>query len=140
MHLAVAAERGEAPIAAADIGRAHGISPSHVAKVGNALANKGFVTARRGRGGGLTLARCASSIRVGTVVRAFEPGEIAPCFGDAGACAITDACGLISALGTARDAFLRSLDAVTLADCVGARPPGATIDGLETLTSSPRGA
>lgn len=90
-------------------------SEAHLAKVCQALAHAGFVDTTPGRAGGARLARAATEIRIGEVVRALEPVALADCFSTTGDCAIQGVCGLEHALRSARDAFLAELDAVTLA-------------------------
>ena len=51
-----------------EISEAYGISRAHLMKVVNALTRAGFLTATRGRSGGLKLAKPAHSIVLGDVV------------------------------------------------------------------------
>ena len=51
----------------------NGISRHHLMKVAQRLSLAGLLSATRGRGGGLRLARPASEIRVGDVLRVTEP-------------------------------------------------------------------
>src|SRR3546814_14434038 len=55
-----------------EIAGQYGISRNHLAKVAQRLQALGYVSAQRGRGGGLTLAREPDAVLVGTVVREFE--------------------------------------------------------------------
>ena len=55
-----------------EIASHYGISRNHLAKVAQRLQALGYVSAQRGRGGGLTLARAPSEVIAGTVVREFE--------------------------------------------------------------------
>ena len=84
------------------------------------LAEAGFVQTSRGAGGGLRLARPAEDITLGEVVRALDRGEpLVECFrADGGTCVLTPHCRLKDRLAAARQAFLRELDATTLAECV----------------------
>ncbi len=102
----------------AEIADCYGISKNHLTKVAHNLGLGGYVTTARGRGGGLVLARPASEIRVGDVVRSAEPDmAIVPCFdGGARACAIAPACKLKGALYRAQAAFMAVLDDYSLAD------------------------
>lgn len=101
------------------------ISRNHLVKVIQQLAGSGFVVTQRGAGGGFRLARAAEKIRIGEVVRSLESRQaIVECFrADGGACVLTPKCRLKSRLAKAREAFLRELDATTLAECVY---PGAS--------------
>ncbi|MET3667672.1 Rrf2 family transcriptional regulator [Caulobacter sp. 1776] len=93
------------------IARAYGISKDHLMKVVQQLSKAGFVTAQRGRGGGLRLGRPASEIRIGDVVRETEDGfQLVDC----GSCKVAPVCGLPRALNEATTAFLAVLDAQTL--------------------------
>lgn len=101
------------------------ISRNHLAKVVRDLAHGGFITTQRGVGGGFTLARAPRSITLGEVVRALEVEALVECFReDGGACVLTPRCRLKARLARAREAFLRELDATTLAECAYPRRPG----------------
>jgi Rrf2 family nitric oxide-sensitive transcriptional repressor len=102
------------------------ISRNHLAKVVRDLAYGGFITTQRGVGGGFALARPPQSITLGEVVRALEGEALVECFReDGGACVLTPRCRLKARLAAAREAFLRELDATTLAECAyPSRPRG----------------
>ena len=112
----------------AEIAAEFGISRHHLTKVVRDLADAGYVETRRGAGGGFRLARPAQKITLGEVVRALDRDEaLVECFrADGGACALTPRCRLKSRLFAAREAFLRQLDATTLAECAYPMPPPAT--------------
>lgn len=95
------------------------ISRNHLVKVIQQLAGAGFVATQRGAGGGFRLARRAEEIRIGDVVRALESRQaLVECFrADGGACVLTPKCRLKARLAKAGEAFLRELDATTLAEC-----------------------
>jgi Rrf2 family nitric oxide-sensitive transcriptional repressor len=104
-----------------EIANTYGISRAHLMKVVNALTRAGFLTAVRGRFGGLRLARGAEDISLGDVVRSMEPGfDIVECF-STGDCAIANCCKLQGVLRDAVCAFLDILDHKTLAD-IALRP------------------
>ena len=101
----------------ADIASAYRISEHHLVKVVHHLGREGLLANTRGRGGGLRLARPASQINVGHVVRtAEEPSVLVECFAPGGNCAITGSCRLAGALQKAHDAFYEVLDGYTLED------------------------
>lgn len=110
--------------ATGEIAAEFGISRNHLAKVVRDLADGGFIATQRGAGGGFSLARPAQAITLGEVVRALEKRqELVECFRrDGGACVLTPRCRLKGRLAAAREAFMRELDATTLAEC--AYPPG----------------
>lgn len=123
-----------------EIARAYGISHNHLTKIVNEFAQRGIVETLRGRAGGVRLARDPSLISIGEVVRMAEKDfSLAQCHDEshAGECAIFLACNLKGALSRALAAFMRELDAMTLADAVadpgrarpllGLQPPGRTI-------------
>jgi Rrf2 family nitric oxide-sensitive transcriptional repressor len=104
----------------AELANAYGISKNHLMKVVYELGVAGYVETIRGKSGGVRLARAASDIRVGEVVRHTEPDlALVPCFEPVNAsCVISPACKLRRALHEARAAFLAVLDGYSLADLV----------------------
>ncbi len=95
------------------------ISRHHLTKVVQDLVRCGYVTAQRGKGGGVRLARPASDIRLGDVVRQLEQDSaLVECFrADGGACVLLPACRLRHRFAIARTAFLDAMNVGTLADC-----------------------
>lgn len=108
-----------------EIGRAYGISKNHLVRVAQSLRDGGFIELSAGRTGGLSLARPASTIKVGDVVRTLEPDlRIVECFDAAtNACPIAPVCGLARAIDAALEAFLSALDKVTIGDVVARSGP-----------------
>jgi Rrf2 family nitric oxide-sensitive transcriptional repressor len=99
-----------------EIAASYRISGAHLMKVVNALTRAGYLTAVRGRSGGLKLARPADRIVLGDVVRATEPDfSLVECFATDNQCVITRCCRLAGVLDEALDAFLGVLDRHTLA-------------------------
>ena len=101
-----------------EIARAFHISENHLIKVVHRLGKFGFIETTRGRGGGIRLARAPQQISIGDVIRKTETNmNIVECF-DLGTntCPIIGACGLKAWLHKATEAFLATLDQVTLAD------------------------
>ena len=101
------------------------VSRHHLTKVVRALAAAGYVSTARGAGGGFRLARPATAITVGAVVRQLEGRHaLVECFrADGGTCSLTPGCRLKSHLTRAREAFLAELDKVTIADCAWPSAP-----------------
>lgn len=95
------------------------ISRNHLAKVVRDLAEAGFIRTQRGAGGGFSLARPPQAITLGEVVRALEDRHaLVECFrDDGGHCLLRPQCRLKARLAAAREAFMRELDATTLAEC-----------------------
>jgi Rrf2 family transcriptional regulator, nitric oxide-sensitive transcriptional repressor len=112
-------------ITIAELAERHGVSKNHLMKIVNDLARQGVLQTTRGRGGGLCLAKPATDIRVGDVVRNSETDfRLAECF-DArtNACTLTPSCRLKGVLQGALDAYFKALDGVTLAELVAPPPP-----------------
>lgn len=104
-------------LSASTIAQTYGLSEHHLAKVASQLAREGFVISERGRGGGLTLAKDASDIKIGHVIRALKrDAPVVECFGDNQSCRIMPACGLRTPLQEAQEAFFAALDGYSLAD------------------------
>lgn len=115
MRLASAPDRA---VSTADLAAELGLSRHHLAKILQRLAQAGVVETRRGGGGGAVLARPASEIRLGGVVRLLEEGQpLVDCLrADGGACTLRGGCRLKSRLRAAEAAFLAELDSSTLAE------------------------
>lgn len=106
-----------------DVASRFGISRNHLSKVVHNLGARQYLHTVRGRNGGFRLARDAADIRVGQVVRDFEPDfDLVECFrtSEAG-CRIDGSCVLASVLGTALAVFLEHLDGISLGDLVTPR-------------------
>ncbi|MGY6626885.1 MAG: RrF2 family transcriptional regulator [Oceanicaulis sp.] len=121
--LQFAALRAPDHVQVEQVARAHGISRHHLLKAANTLAREGYLEVVRGRGGGVKLARPASDITVGEVVRRTEgPIELVECFNeDTNSCPLIGVCRLSAAMKRALQAFLNELDQVTIADIAGNR-------------------
>ena len=96
-----------------EIAESYGISQNHLMKVASDLAGSGYVQSLRGRGGGLRLARLASEINIGEMVRHTEGQvDLVGC----GSCALAPACGMVCAFKNAVEAFFATLETYSLAD------------------------
>jgi Rrf2 family nitric oxide-sensitive transcriptional repressor len=134
MYLAIQRER---VVNISEIAERYRISRNHLVKVVHALARGGFIKTRRGKGGGIVLARAAEEVNLGDVVR-YTEGPLKPveCFDiERNRCLIANVCGLARVIAQACGNFFATLDGYTLADLVGhreglrralrARPPGS---------------
>ncbi|WFE77238.1 Rrf2 family transcriptional regulator [Roseinatronobacter sp. S2] len=120
---------GSAPdraFSTAELAEEFGLSRNHLSKIMQRLAAGGLIETRRGSGGGATLAKGASEIRLGDVVRLLEEGQpLVECFGEGGACTLDGHCRLKGRLRAAEAAFLAHLDRSTLQD-IALEPLSAT--------------
>ena len=97
--------------------RAFGVSKTHLNKVANTLTRAGYLTAVRGRSGGLRLGHRPDAIRIGDVIRLTEPDfALVECFATGNKCVITQCCKLSGMLHDALSSFQSALDRYTLAD------------------------
>jgi Rrf2 family protein len=124
-------------VKAADIARAYNITEFNVLKIIPLLVQGGFVTTMRGRRGGMRLARPASEIRIGDIIRLTEETHIqADCFGQLqDACPILPAAPINRIFGNAVEAVHRS---ARRAHASGARD-GASARPLRARTCERRG-
>ncbi|EMA8652582.1 nitric oxide-sensing transcriptional repressor NsrR [Cronobacter sakazakii] len=104
-----------------EVTEVYGVSRNHMVKIINQLSRAGYVTALRGKNGGIRLGKPAATIRIGDVVRELEPLSIVNC--SSAFCHITPACRLKQVLGDAVARFLQELDNYTLADLVQENQP-----------------
>ncbi|QFS82085.1 HTH-type transcriptional repressor NsrR [Roseivivax sp. THAF40] len=120
------------------IARACNASEHHLGQIVNQLAQLGYLETRRGRHGGLRLARTPDHIALGPLFRAFEAkAPLAECFDpEANTCPLVDACRLRKALTKAAEAFYAALDDVTLDDLVANNASLSQVFGLDDPSSS----
>jgi Rrf2 family transcriptional regulator, nitric oxide-sensitive transcriptional repressor len=127
--------RGDQVSTIAEIARAYDISRDHLMKVVQQLGRDGYLSNVRGRSGGMLLARAASDIVVGDVVRRTESDfDLVDC----GSCVIAPVCKLTGVIGEAMDAFMAVLDRYTLEDLLTNRGGliqwfGLSVHGEPTL-------
>jgi len=115
----LAGRNDDRPISIDEIATRLEIARTHAMKIVAKLARHELVIAHRGRSGGILLARPPSEIRIGEVVRLFESDfHLVDCLQEGRSdnpCVFLPRCALKSAIVDATNAFLETLDAVTLA-------------------------
>lgn len=113
----------------AEIAKACNSSANHLAQVVNTLHANGFLTATRGRMGGVSLGRPPGEINIGEVFRLFEADvPFTECFQlETNTCPLVPACRLKGAIRRALAAFYREMETVTLEDLVKGN------DGLDAV-------
>ncbi len=116
----VARGDGSRPITIAEVGQQFDISHNHLVKVAARLSRLGWISATRGRNGGLQLGQSADALSIGTILRELEGHKaIIDCANPP--CALNGNCRLRRALDQAEEAFYSALDGVTLADVSGSQ-------------------
>ena len=133
--LIYAAIKGE-PVSLDAISGAYGISRNHLIKAVNTLEKNGFINTKRGRGGGITLARAPEEINLWDVVKCTEPSfEIVECFNEErNTCPIAGCCSLEGILGKATQSFIQEVAAHSLADVV--KNKRALLDAMHEVAKS----
>lgn len=121
-----------------DVVAIHRLKKPNIVKAVHELGREGFLETQRGRGGGFRLARPASEIRVGDVVRLTEGDlDIVECFNpNTNTCPLIGACRLSHAFQQATRAFMAVLDDVTIADIAANRD--VLMRRIETARALPR--
>ncbi len=100
-----------------NIADSYGISKNHLMKIVQELNLKGYVTAVRGKRGGVSLSKPPSEINVGELVRIMEhDSKLLECFSENNQCVITPNCRLKGAFMHALESFYQCLDNYKLSD------------------------
>lgn len=98
------------------------LSYAHTTKVVARLSELGVVTARRGRGGGLTITELGRTASIGWLARQLEGDEeVVDCEGGGKPCPLRSGCSLRKVLRDAQESFYAALDSVTIADLATAQ-------------------
>jgi len=110
--------REDRSLTMSDMARQLGLGEAMVLKTCQELMQAGFISGRRGRGGGYRLAKPTDKITVMDIIDLFEPKEnLFPCrLRLSGECRIVALCKLRRACERAYAAFRAELDKLTLAD------------------------
>ena len=103
-----------------EIAEHYGISRNHLVKVAHRLAQLGYISSSKGKGGGIQLARKAETLRLGELVRELERNmNLVECFNrETNTCTVVSACALKHFLADANGAFIKTLNQHTLGDTV----------------------
>jgi len=95
------------------------VPPSHVAKVVQTLARGGVLRTRRGKGGGIELAKPPSKILLSDVFTLMEgPLGLLACIRDKRICALTSTCRFRRKIIETQKAIIRIFQATTVADLI----------------------
>lgn len=120
-------------IQAIDIAEAHNIPKKFLDAILGDLRNAGIVFSKKGPGGGYMLARAASDIEIGHVIRTID-GPLAPiacasrtAYQPCRDCKSVKSCTVRLMMTKVRDAMSEVLDQLTVADMV------AAVDGSNTV-------
>ncbi|MCF8160578.1 MAG: Rrf2 family transcriptional regulator [Polaromonas sp.] len=138
MYCAASKDRAE-PVTITEIAESHGISRSHLTKIVQQLAARGWLETTRGRGGGMRLALPAENLCLGTVVRATETDfSVVECFEPSlNQCRMNRNCRLKGVLNQATQSFLAVLDGTTLADLVAPASNAVNLSKTRPLQGIP---
>ncbi len=113
IYLARAGERST-PVTVAEIAGQFDLPVNHLVKVVGQLARMGWLSATRGRNGGLRLAVDPAQLKIGAVLRELEGDhELVDCAGNG--CRLSADCLLRDALKAGMRAFYTAMDGYTLA-------------------------
>lgn len=112
------AENHGRPTTTQQIARFHKISLNHLVKVVHHLSQAGFLEIRKGRNGGIWLAKSLEKINLREIVELCEPDfRMAECFPpNPGKCPLLGRCKLKSALSMATETFLEQLGRYNLSN------------------------
>lgn len=108
----------EEPMTIADIASELGLVKTHLMKIVAKLKNAGFVDSRKGRIGGISLAKPAAQISIGKVIRTIEADfAVVECMQEGkSTCTFLPQCKLRHTIRGATNAFLNVLDQQNLSD------------------------
>ena len=115
LMLDLATEGGERPVPVKEISKRQNISEKYLEQIISPLSKAGLVKSVRGAQGGYILARPASEITAGDILRAAE-GSIAPVECCESGCDRSDGCVTFGLYKRIQDAVDSVVDSTTLAD------------------------
>ncbi len=117
MMLDIAMHCGDGPVRISDIAKRQGLSTKYLEKLIRELKKAGFISSKRGPGGGHTLAIPPRDISVGGIVRSLE-GDIGlvECLDNDTLCQRIDDCPTREVWVKASNAMYAALDEISIAD------------------------
>jgi Rrf2 family nitric oxide-sensitive transcriptional repressor len=124
----------------ADVSERLGVTKQNVFKIVHILSHAGFIAAVRGPNGGIRLAKPATSIRIGDVVRAIEVTRVQVEGGHGRKSPETDPASINAMFDDALNAFISVLDQHTLAELAVQRSPLGFAEIDTESTAGARGA
>ncbi len=105
-----------------EVAERFGLSRNHLMKVVHELSKRGYITALRGKNGGLRLNIAPADIKIGTLISELENDlALTECLGNNNQCILTHSCELKTILTEALQNFFTTLDKYTLEDILGGR-------------------
>ncbi|WP_419786910.1 RrF2 family transcriptional regulator [Pseudodesulfovibrio sp.] len=117
MVLDIAQNGGDGPVRIQDIAKRQGVSVKYLEKLIRKLKDAGFVKSKRGPRGGHSLARPATEIPLGEVVRVLEgDGTLVECRTGREQCDRVDVCLTRRFWAEAAEAMYSRLNSYSLAD------------------------
>lgn len=102
------------------IANRYGISKSHVMKIVQKLVHHGYVAAKRGHNGGLSLGKSANQISLKAIIQLMEQ-TLDPINCKESACLLTENCLLKSHLIAAQERYLTYLETIYLSDVISSK-------------------
>ncbi len=106
----------------ADVAECSSVPSQYLAKIGGALARAGIITAKRGVGGGISLARPAKEISLLQIVEAIEgPDWLGECLLGFDSCACKRVCPTDVFWQRVRNEITAELTGTSLADVISLR-------------------
>lgn len=117
---------GDHLVKVADVSDRLGVTKQNVFKIVHILSHAGFLTAVRGPNGGVRLAKPATAIRIGDVVRAIEVTRVQVEGSNTARSSDADPGNINAMFDDALTAFISVLDQHTLAELAEKSPVGFT--------------
>ncbi len=89
-------EGSDKPMSSAELAKEMNIPYRFMRRIGLKLQKSGFIKSRKGKGGGIRLARPSAQISVLDIVKAFDESglKLNSCLKDAGLCVRSDECSV----------------------------------------------